>query len=336
MKKRSLSVIALAAAMSLSACGGNGTDAQKAEEITAGMVSAETTLPEETESSALSSEEPSADTETSSPSEPVYCPYVIGYTEDEAMTELEPIGLNVTISSVPDCRFIPGTVIDQSIMDIEVSSGDEITLTVTEWGDTVSLISQNSVTGYGNFPTLFTYEYDDLGRLVRTTADSYDCWETFYLSDAADGKYRLARTCGTRYSYDETGMTVTASRTDTEISADGTENSLEYKAVIYFDGEKLGSDLSSICTNEDMLYGDIYWGYKDNGYYESCTYSYDDNGNIISITGEEDSSGSIYPCEEFVYTQIDSDVLAPETFLLDKLLIESGPSVSFIDWQPAD
>ena len=98
MKKRSLSVIALAAAMSLSACGGNGTDAQKAEEITAGMVSAETTLPEETESSALSSEETSADTETSSPSEPVYCPYVIGYTEDEAMTELEPIGLNATIS----------------------------------------------------------------------------------------------------------------------------------------------------------------------------------------------------------------------------------------------
>ena len=44
---------------------------------------------------------------------------------------------------------------------------------------------------------------------------------------------------------------------------------------------------------------------KDNGYYESCTYSYDDNGNIISITGEEDGSGSIYPCEEFAYTQIE-------------------------------
>ena len=136
-------MIALAAAMFLSACGGNGTDAQKAEEITAGMVSAETTLPEETESSALSSEETSADTETSSPSEPVYCPYVIGYTEEEAMTELEPIGLNVTISS-PLLTSISIMLWSMTVPGINRQSGTDEIVTLSPI-DSSSVMASSSV-----------------------------------------------------------------------------------------------------------------------------------------------------------------------------------------------
>ena len=338
MKKQIISAFALAAAISLSACGGSAADTvPSAAGEPSAEVSSEASAAEETTPSAASETEEETVTEDAAEvTETQYCPYVIGYTEDEAKNELEQAGLDVNINAVPDSRFVPGTVIGQSIMDIEVSSSDEITLTVTEWGDKISLISENSVTGYAEFPVLYTYKYDDTGRLIETKADSYDCWETFHLSDATDGKYRLARTSDTRYSYDDSGMTVTASRTDTEISIDGTENSSSYEAVIYFDGERLGSDPDSICSSEDRLYGDIYWGYMDNGYYESCTCSYDDNGNIISIISKEDSSDAIYPCEEFAYIQTDSASFKPETLVLNKLLIQSGPSVAFIDWQPAE